>query len=380
MSETLQLAKALIERESVTPHDAGCQQLLADRLAPLGFTADWRVFGEVSNVVISHGQGSPCLWFLGHTDVVPPGPERLWNSPPFKATIHEGMLVGRGACDMKGAVAAMVVALERFVRDNPDHPGEVGIILTSDEEGDAIDGIRRAMPDLAADGRVPDFCLVGEPSSQKRLGDTLRIGRRGSIAARLTLGGVQGHTAFPQSIDNPVHRLAPFLQALTARTWDEGVDDASGCFPATNCQVANLQAGTGASNVTPAEAILMFSLRFNTCWTGTLLHDEIKRMLEEHGVKNYELEWRVSGEPFLSAPGALRDAVVVAVRERLDIEPELNTGGGTSDGRFLAPLGVEVVELGLLNKTIHKVDEAVPVGDPSRLAKTYEAVLHQLFR
>lgn len=379
MSDTLELAKALIQRASITPQDAGCQQLLAERLEPLGFRADWRCYGEVSNVVISHGQGTPSLWFLGHTDVVPPGPERLWHSPPFKPTIHAGMLVGRGACDMKGAVAAMVVALERFVHAQPDHPGEVGIILTSDEEGEAIDGIRRAMPALAADGRLPDFCLVGEPSSQHQLGDTLRVGRRGSIAATLTVPGIQGHTAFPQSIDNPVHRLAPFLQELASRSWDEGVNEPSGSFPATSCQVSNLQAGTGASNVTPAEATLMFSLRFNTRWTSATLQAELERMLSHHGVSEYKLDWRVSGEPFLSKPGPLRDAVVAAVREQLTIEPELNTGGGTSDGRFLAPLGVEVVELGLLNRTIHKVDEAVPVEDPERLAKAYEAVLQQLF-
>lgn len=379
MSETVELARELIRRASITPQDAGCQQLLAERLELLGFTADWRCFGEVSNVVISHGQGSPSLWFLGHTDVVPPGPVRLWHSPPFEPTIHEGMLVGRGACDMKGAVAAMVVALERFVQAQPEHPGEVGIILTSDEEGEAIDGIRRAMPALAADGRQPDYCLVGEPSSQAQLGDTLRVGRRGSIAATLTVPGVQGHTAFPQSIDNPVHRLAPFLRTLTDRAWDDGVDEASGRFPATSCQVSNLQAGTGASNVTPAEATLMFSLRFNTRWTSTTLQTEVEDMLTRHGIHDYELEWRVSGEPFLSAPGPLREAVVAAVRETLAIEPELNTGGGTSDGRFLAPLGVEVVELGLLNKTIHKVDEAVPLEDPERLANAYQAVLEQLF-
>lgn len=379
MTEALELAKALIERASITPQDAGCQQLLVDRLKPLGFTADWRSFGDVSNVVISHGEGSPSLWFLGHTDVVPPGPEHLWHSPPFEPTVHDGMLVGRGACDMKGAVAAMVVALEAFVSNHPDHPGEVGIILTSDEEGDAIDGIRRAMPALAADGRLPDYCLVGEPSSQQQLGDTLRIGRRGSIAARLTVSGVQGHTAFPQSIENPVHTLAPFLQSLTSRTWDEGVDDPSGSFPATNCQVSNVQAGTGASNVTPAEVELMFSLRFNTSWTSATLRTELESMLAKHGISDYKLDWRVSGEPFLSAPGPLRDAVVHAVRNSLDIEPELNTGGGTSDGRFLAPLGVEVVELGLLNQTIHKVDEAVAADDPDRLAETYKAVLRQLF-
>ncbi len=379
MSETLELACALIGRASITPEDAGCQQLLVDRLEPLGFTADWRSFGAVSNVVISHGRGEPALWFLGHTDVVPPGPGRLWHSPPFEPTVHKGMLVGRGACDMKGAVAAMVVALERFVRDHPDHPGEVGILLTSDEEGDAIDGIRRAMPALAAAGRVPDYCLVGEPSSQQQLGDTLRVGRRGSIVATLNVSGIQGHTAFPHTVDNPVHRLAPFLQALTARTWDEGVDEPSGSFPASSCQVSNLQAGTGASNVTPAEVTLTFSLRFNTRWTSATLRAELEHMLASHGVEDYELDWRVSGEPFLSKPGPLRDAVVAAVRERLAIEPELNTGGGTSDGRFLAPLGVEVVELGLLNRTIHKVDEAVPVEDPERLAAAYEAVLKRLF-
>jgi len=379
MSDALELAMALMARRSITPEDAGCQQMLAGRLAAAGFEADWRNFGEVTNVVISHGQGSPSLWFLGHTDVVPSGPERLWSSPPFEPTVRDGLLIGRGACDMKGSVAAMVVALERFVAANPSHPGQVGLFLTSDEEGIAIDGIRRAMPALAEDGRVPDHCLVGEPSSQKALGDTLRIGRRGSIAATLTIAGVQGHTAFPETIDNPVHRLAPFLRELTTHRWDEGVDDASGAFPPTNCQVSNIEAGTGASNVTPAEVKLRFSLRFNTRWTSASLREAVEAMLNRHGLTDFELEWWVSGEPFLSAPGPLRSALVEAVREELGVEPVLNTGGGTSDGRFLAPLGVEVVELGLLNRTIHKVDEAVATDDPERLAATYFSVLERLF-
>ncbi|KAA9133557.1 succinyl-diaminopimelate desuccinylase [Marinihelvus fidelis] len=379
MNDTLDLACALMARPSVTPDDAGCQSLLAERMAALGFAAEWFVCGDVTNVLITHGAESPSLWFLGHTDVVPPGPESDWTSPPFAPEVRDGVLYGRGACDMKGAVAAMVVALEDFVREHPDHPGQVGLLLTSDEEGDAQRGIREVAGILAARGQVPDHCLVGEPSSQRQLGDTVRIGRRGSIVGVLTVKGVQGHTAFPESIDNPVHRLAPFLAALVERRWDDGVDDADGQFPPTHCQVSNINAGTGASNVTPGAATLTISFRYNTHWNADTLHQAVQDMLADAGVENYTLDWRVSGEPFRSPAGALRRAVADAVPTELGLAPALNTGGGTSDGRFIAPLGTEVVELGLLNASIHKVDEYTPVADLDDLSRVYRRVMKTMF-
>lgn len=378
MSETLQLAEALIARPSITPDDAGCQQALVTRLEPLGFKARWLPFGAVSNLLLTHGEARPSVWFLGHTDVVPPGPEASWVSPPFTPTVVDGELVGRGASDMKGAVAAMVVALERYVAAHPDHPGQVGLLLTSDEEGVAIDGIRKVAAQLAGEQSLPDHCLVGEPSSADRLGDTVRIGRRGSIVATLTVNGVQGHTAFPHTIDNPVHRLAPLLAALAQYEWDTGVDDEDGAFPPTSCQVSNLNAGTGASNVTPESAALMLSFRFNTHWTASSLREAFEAIVAQHQIGDHELDWRVSGEPFRSPAGPLREALVNAVETVLGETPDQNTAGGTSDGRFLAPLGAEVVELGLRNATIHQVNERVSVEDLDRLTAVYEAVLKRL--
>jgi succinyl-diaminopimelate desuccinylase len=378
MSAVLELTRQLIARPSVTPEDAGCQRLIAKRLLAAGCEAHWFQCGEVSNLLMTHGQGGPATWLLGHTDVVPPGPLDDWRSPPFQPEERDGILYGRGACDMKGAVAAMVVALEEFLGAHPDHGGQVGLLLTSDEEGVAIDGIRRVAEILARRGGVPDHCLVGEPSSTDRLGDVVRIGRRGSHAITLRVPGVQGHTAFPETIDNPLHRLAPFLAALVQKTWDEGIDDADGRFPPTTCQVSNLNAGVGAMNVTPSGAELTVSIRNNPTWTSAALRAEFEALLERHGIQDYELEWQVSGEPFRSPAGALREAVVNGVRTVLEIEPELNTGGGTSDGRFLAPLGAEVVELGLINESIHKVNENVPVRDLEALAGVYRAVLARL--
>jgi succinyl-diaminopimelate desuccinylase len=378
MTQVLDLAHELIARRSVTPDDAGCQRLIAERLLPLGFEVEWLLVEDVSNVIITHGQGSPSLWFLGHTDVVPPGPEEAWTSPPFAPQVRNGVLYGRGACDMKGAVAAMVVALERFVAAHPQHQGQVGLLLTSDEEGVAEHGVRQVARTLQRRGLVPDHILVGEPSSQRQLGDTVRIGRRGSIAVTLRVPGIQGHTAFPETIDNPLHRLAPWLAELAARRWDEGYADAAGSFPPTTCQVSSARAGTGAVNVTPADAVLTISLRHNPNWTAASLRAEFQAMLARNGLVTFELDWRVSGEPFLSSAGPLRVAVAAAVRDVLEIEAELNTGGGTSDGRFMAPLGCEVVELGLLNTSIHKIDENTPVADLERLAGVYESVLHKV--
>lgn len=376
--DVLSLVRELLRRPSITPDDAGCQQWLADRLTPLGFGAEWMPFGEVSNVLLTHGRrgdGGPSLWFLGHTDVVPTGPEELWSFPPFEAKVSEGWLFGRGVADMKGGVAAMAVALERFVRERPDHLGELGLLLTSDEEGEAVDGIARVSEVLADKGGAPDHCLVGEPSSQQALGDTVRIGRRGAINARLQVKGIQGHTAFPENLDNPVHRLAPFLAELARMQWDEGDAD----FPSTSCQVSNISAGTGATNVTPPHAVLDFNFRNGPASTAEALRSRVEAMLAEHDVQNYELGWTVMGRPFRSEPGPLREAVVGAVRDTLEIEPNLNTGGGTSDGRFMAPLGCEVLELGLMNTSIHQIDERTPVADLDRLADTYLEVLRRLF-
>jgi len=376
-SEVVALCSALIERPSLTPADAGCQRLIVDRLLPLGFEAKWYYCGDVSNVLITRGFGSPSLWFLGHTDVVPAGPEELWSKPPFSPEIRDGMLYGRGAADMKGAVAAMVVALETFV---PEHPGQslgqLGLLLTSDEEGEAVDGIARVADDLRGNAQVPDFCLVGEPSSLRTLGDSVRIGRRGSIHARLLIKGVQGHTAFPQFLDNPVQRMAPFLAELVSTEWDQGNAD----FPPTSAQVASLHAGTGARNVTPADALLQVNIRHCPETSSAAVKARLEDMLKRHHITDCELGWEVSCEPFFSPPGALREATVAACREVLGIEPDQNTGGGTSDGRFIAPLGTEVVELGLLNSTIHKVDECTPVADLDRLSATYLDIIRRIFK
>lgn len=380
MDEVLELARELIARESVTPDDAGCQQLLVERLLPLGFEAEWFYCGDVTNVLLTHGRGSASLWFLGHTDVVPPGPLQEWTTPPFEPKERGGMLFGRGACDMKGAVAAMTVALQRFVEANPGHPGEVGLLLTSDEEGLAVDGIRKVAKVLRERGIAPDYCLVGEPSSRDRLGDTVRIGRRGSIYATLTVHGVQGHTALPRALDNPVHRLAPFLDALVKHEFDRGVQDGEGHFPPSHCQVANIEAGTGAMNVTPAFARVGISFRNNTNWTSEQLRDAVEDMLAWHDIHNFELDWWVSGEPFRSVAGPLREAVAGAVRDVLGIEPELNTGGGTSDGRFIAPLGSEVVEVGLVNASIHQIDEHASIEDLDRLTEVYLEVMERACR
>ncbi len=374
MEPTLELTRQLIELPSQTPDDAGCQRLLAARLLPLGFDVEWLYCGAVSNVIFSHGRDTPSLWFLGHTDVVPPGPAEDWSSPPFSAEVRGERLYGRGAADMKGAVAAMATAAEAFVRDNPGHPGQLGIVLTSDEEGEAVDGTARVADMLQRAGRAPQYCLVGEPSSREKLGDTVRIGRRGSVHARLQVHGVQGHSAFPEALDNPVHRLLPFLQALLAERWDQG----DGRFPPTHCQLTNVHAGTGAENVTPGHVQAWFNFRNSPASPAAAIRARIEAMLEQHGIRDYELGWRVSGEPFRSPAGELRRAALEALQAELGIEPELNTGGGTSDGRFIAPLGSEVIELGLLNGSIHKVDENVPVADLAALSKVYRRIMERL--
>jgi len=378
MSTTLELACALIELPSITPDDGGCQRLLADRLAALDFNAEWLPFADVSNVIYTHGKShnpaEPSLWFLGHTDVVPPGPLEDWTSPPFKADIRNNKLYGRGAADMKGAVAAMVTAAESFVREYPDHAGQLGILLTSDEEAAAVDGVVRVAEVLRQRDGAPQYCLVGEPSSQTQLGDTVRIGRRGSMHAHLQVHGVQGHSAFPEELDNPVHRLATFIDALTSLQWDQGDES----FPPTHCQVTNVHAGTGAENVTPGHAEAWINFRNSPASSCADIKVRFLDLLAQCGIQKFDIKWRISGEPFRSKAGVLRTATVDAVGQELGIQPELNTGGGTSDGRFIAPLGTEVVELGLLNNSIHKVDENTPIDDLDALSRVYQRIITRL--
>jgi len=377
---TLDLARALIERPSLTPDDAGCQRLLAERLAPLGFEVEWLPFGKVSNVIFTHGVSTgpdaPALWFLGHTDVVPPGPLEAWTSPPFRPEVRNGILYGRGAADMKGAVAAMVTAAETLVREHPDHKGQLGILLTSDEEGEAADGVKRVADLLRQRGAAPGYCLVGEPSSQQTLGDTVRIGRRGSMHLRVKVHGIQGHSAFPQLLDNPIHRLASLLHELTRIEWDRGDES----FPPTHCQVTNIHAGTGAENVTPGVAEAWVNFRNSPASPSADIRSRVEALIKEAGIERYELNWLVSGEPFRSEAGKLRAAAVAAINQELGIEPELNTGGGTSDGRFIAPLGSEVIEFGLCNQSIHKIDENTATADLDALLRVYKRIMRQILQ
>jgi succinyl-diaminopimelate desuccinylase len=374
MSKVLELTRELTARPSITPDDAGCQRLIAERLLPLGFNVEWFLCGEVSNVLFTHGQGSPSLWFLGHTDVVPTGPEELWTFLPFHPDEKDGELYGRGVADMKGAVAAMVVALETFALQHPEHHGQLGLLLTSDEEGPAVDGVVRVAEELKRRGTRPDYCLVGEPSSQQALGDTVRVGRRGSIYVRLQVNGVQGHTAFPENLDNPVHRIAPFLDDLVGQHWDTGDED----FPASHCQVAFVKAGTGAGNVTPANVDLLVNFRNGPESPAAAIRERFEKLLRKHDIEDYDIRWEVMGEPFRSPAGKLRTAVTEAVQEVLGETPDLNTGGGTSDGRYMAPLGTEVLELGLINQTIHQVDERTPVADLDRLYATFYDITRRI--
>ena len=374
LAEVLALTRELIARPSITPDDRGCQKLIVDRLLPLGYEVEWFICGDVSNVLITSGLAKPSLWFLGHTDVVPTGPEALWTHPPFEPTQDQGMLYGRGAVDMKGAVAAMVVAMERFSREHKRHSGQLGLLLTSDEEGPAVDGVVRVAEIIANRKAAPDYCLVGEPSSKEHLGDSVRIGRRGGIHARLQINGIQGHTAFPETLDNPVHRMAPFLTELVAMELDQGDDE----FPPSHLQVAAIKGGTGARNVTPSDVVLQINFRNGPVSPAMNLKARLEALLALHDITNYDLQWDVSAQPFRSSPGELRAAVVAAADKCLQIVPDLNTGGGTSDGRFIAPLGSEVVELGLLNATIHQIDERVDIADLGRLSDTYFNIIQRL--
>lgn len=370
----LPLAKALMERPSVTPDDAGCMDLIEPRLHAMDMCIQHLDSANVRNLLAVHGDGAPHLMLLGHTDVVPPGPAEDWTSPPFSPEVRDGMLYGRGAADMKGAVAACVVAVERFLKANPDHPGTLSLLLNSDEEGPAEHGVRFVAEQLQSRGLLPDACLVAEPSSAVRLADVMRIGRRGSIQARVRIHGVQGHTAYARASDNPAHRAGRLITALGELAFDDGDDN----FPPTVLQISNLSAGTGALNVTPGVLDIRFNIRNNPNSRADQLKKRIESLIEANDPGAWELEWRVSGVPFGPATGLLQDAVTQACSEVLGYSPKPDTGGGTSDGRFLGPLGVSVVELGPLNRTIHQVDECVSVSDLETLPKVYEAVIRRM--
>lgn len=373
MSDVLELTCELIARPSATPEDAGCQALVAGRLAKSGFACEHLRFGEVDNLWATHGSGAPVLVLLGHTDVVPSGPVEAWTSAPFAPEIRDGVLYGRGAADMKGSVAAFVVAAERFVAVHPDHPGTLAVLLTSDEEGDAIDGVRRVAALFRERGERIDWCITGEPSSTETLGDLLRVGRRGSLSGALTVRGVQGHVAYPHKARNPIHLAAPALAELTARHWDDGYES----FPPTSLQVSNLHAGTGANNVIPGELQVLFNLRYNPHWDAPKLEAEIAALLDRHGL-DYALKWHRSGEPFYTPEGTLRSVAREVLGEFAGTPPEESTGGGTSDARFIAPLGAQCIELGPVNASIHQIDEHVRVADLEALPGLYRRLVERL--
>jgi succinyl-diaminopimelate desuccinylase len=377
MSDVFDLTCELIRRRSLTPDDAGCMALLAARLERAGFRCEHLRYGEVSNLWATHGQGEPVLVFLGHVDVVPSGPEAEWRSPPFDPTVRDGKLYGRGAADMKSGVAAMAVALERFVAQHPDHAGTVGLLLTSDEEGPSnLDGVRRVAQHFRETGQRIDWCVVGEPTAKEGLGDLIRVGRRGSLSGALTVRGVQGHVAYPQLASNPIHTFAPALAELATARWDEG----NGDFPPTSFQVSNLNAGTGAYNVVPGSLVAHFNFRFSTASSAESLRERTEAILKKHSL-DYAIDWNLSGEPFHSPEGGrLREAVVAVCRELCGGEPEQSTGGGTSDGRFIAPLGAEVIEIGPANATIHKIDECVALDELERLPAIHLAIAGRLLR
>ena len=370
---TVALAGALIECRSVTPDDAGCLDLIGARLAALGFALERVDRGGVSNLWARFGDSGPVLAFAGHTDVVPTGPIEQWRHDPFEAVIEGGMLHGRGAADMKGSLAAMVAACEAYLAANPRPAGSIALLLTSDEEGPAVDGTLAVLERLAERGEAIDWCVVGEPSSRTRLGDMVRVGRRGSLSGTLMVRGVQGHVAYPEQVRNPIHLAAPLLAELATTEWDTGND----FFPATSFQISNIAAGTGADNVVPGECVIRFNFRFCTASSAVSLQSRVAAICTRHGV-DHELRWSPSGEPFLTRRGALVDAVEQALIEVAGVRPELSTGGGTSDGRFIAPTGAEVVELGPVNATIHKLDECVSVADLTLLSSVYRRIMERL--
>lgn len=369
----LELARDLIARPSVTPEDSGCQELLAERLGAVGFQCETMAHGDVTNLWARRGSAAPLLIFAGHTDVVPPGPAEHWKFDPFTPTEHEGNLYGRGAADMKSSIAAFVVAVEEFIAARPDHSGSIALLITSDEEGPALNGTVKVCDALSERGEKPDFCIVGEPTSVDTLGDMIKNGRRGSLSGRLVIQGKQGHVAYPHLARNPVHLVAPALAELVAERWDDGNE----YFPPTTFQISNVHAGTGATNVVPGNATLDFNFRFSTASTPESLKRRVHGILDAHGLE-YELTWTLGGEPFLTPAGSLSNALAAAIKEITGMEPELSTTGGTSDGRFIAKICPQVVEFGPRNATIHQVNENVAIADLEPLKNVYRGVMERL--
>jgi succinyl-diaminopimelate desuccinylase len=374
LEEIHQLTADMIARRSVSPEDAGCQQLMADYLVDLGFTIEHMPFGDVHNLWATHGEGAPYFVFAGHTDVVPSGPENEWQSPPFKPTVVDGKLFGRGAADMKGSLAAMLVATKNYFQaGGKNHKGTIAFLITSDEEADAFDGTKKVMAELSQRGLNLDWCLIGEPSSSESLGDVVRTGRRGSLHGKLKVKGIQGHVAYPHKAANPIHLFAPAMAELTDEVWDEGNE----FFPPTSMQISNIHGGTGVNNVIPGILEVVFNFRYSTESSQQSLSERVETILDKHGFE-YDLDWQLSGEPFLTVGGELIPAVQKAIHQHTGLDTELSTSGGTSDGRFIAPYGTQVVELGPLNATIHKVNEQVSLQDLDTLRTIYETVLNEL--
>ncbi len=373
MSETLTLLEDLIKRESVTPLDAGCQAVLVQRLSQFGFKEERLDFGDTQNIWLRRGKAKPLFVFLGHTDVVPTGDLDAWDFPPFEPTIKEGLLYGRGTADMKGGIACFITAVERFVQQYPDHQGSIALMITSDEEGCAKNGVVKVVDVLEQRGEKIDWCLVGEPSSEKQVGDVIKVGRRGSLCAVLTIHGIQGHVAYPHKADNPIHNFAPALKTLTEEIWDQG----NQFFPPTSLQVSNINSGTGAENIIPGDLEVLFNLRFSTELNADIIKQRVHAILDQYSF-DYDLDWRLSGNPFLTSSGALIDAAHDAIKKVTGLQTLDDTGGGTSDGRFIAPTGAEIIELGHLNSTIHKVNENIAVADLEVLSEIYQRMLEGL--
>jgi succinyl-diaminopimelate desuccinylase len=372
-SPTLALAMDLVSRPSVTPLDHGCQELMLARLVACGFSVERLQFDDVDNFWAVHGSDGPIFCFAGHTDVVPTGPVEQWTNLPFTPVIKDGLLFARGSADMKGSLAAMVVAAEQFVAEYPEHPGRLAFLITSDEEGIAINGTVRVVQWLEEHHIIPQWCLVGEPSSSEKCGDTIKNGRRGSLGCSMTIKGLQGHVAYPHLASNPIHLANPAINELINEVWDKG----NQYFPPTSFQISNVSSGTGATNVIPGDIKMLFNFRFSTEVTEVQLRQRVEDILDKHGL-NYSMEWRLSGEPFLTATGLLVDVATQCIEEVTGLKTLLSTAGGTSDGRFIAPMGTEVVELGPLNSSIHRVDEHVSIDDLEKLTKIYQKIVSQL--
>ncbi len=373
MSPTLELAKQLISRKSLTPLDEGCLDLVGERLTPLSFKLEKMRHGEVDNLYAKRGTSGPIVCFAGHTDVVPTGPVDKWVSPPFEPTVRDGMLYGRGAADMKGSIAAFITATEKFVAEYPNHQGSIALLLTSDEEGVAVDGTVRVVEALQARNEKLDYCIVGEPTAVSKIGDTIKNGRRGSLSGVLTVKGVQGHIAYPHLVKNPIHLASPAIAELAATVWDNGNE----YFPPTSWQISNIHGGTGATNVVPGTVEILFNFRHSTASTTDALKAKVHAILDKHGL-SYDLKWEMSGKPYLTARGDLVDAVAAAIKQVVGIETDLSTSGGTSDGRFIADICPQVLELGPVNATIHKLNECVGVDELEALSEIYRLTLIKL--